>query len=399
MHIMIMDPIRIVVAGDLMPSENNYVLFESGDAEMLFSKEICQLVASADFSIANLEGPLTDSDIPQVKDGPGIKAPKTTIAGIKNLGLKALALANNHITDYLQQGINDTYGTLNDAGIQFVGNETREGAGGSITNNYISIVLRGKRVCIYNVSETFFNRPTKEHDGAFVYDEWLVLNQIKELKNSHDFLIVLYHGGAEYLPYPTPQTHLRFHRMADCGADFITSQHTHCIGCEEWYQGSYLLHGQGNFLFARQKKYPNMTKEGLVTEIIISQGGFTVLNHKVIIDGNVLRYDKEQDLSCFKARSLRLADKEFIIKEYQKLKVDELMHKYLIAAKGDYPLRRITSRICRRMARYPETTYSLGQVLRNYNVLQGDRRREDMYYVWKYLLDLYMKDGEQNKDY
>lgn len=35
------------------------------------------------------------------------------------------------------------------------------------------------------------------------------------------------------------------------GADIITAQHTHCNGCEEWYNGTYLLYGQGNFLFSR----------------------------------------------------------------------------------------------------------------------------------------------------
>ena len=91
-----MKPIRIIVAGDLLPSKENISLFEKGDANALYGKEICQLFSEADFSIANLEGPLTDADLAQEKDGPGIKAPKATIAGIKNLGIKAVALANNH---------------------------------------------------------------------------------------------------------------------------------------------------------------------------------------------------------------------------------------------------------------------------------------------------------------
>lgn len=119
-----MKPVKIIVAGDLLPSENNYSLFEKGDVETLYGKEICHLFADADFSIANLEGPLTDSTVPQQKDGPGIKAPKATIAGIKGLGISAVALANNHITDYLQPGIDDTYRTLQQAGIQYVGNVT-----------------------------------------------------------------------------------------------------------------------------------------------------------------------------------------------------------------------------------------------------------------------------------
>ena len=182
--------------------------------------------------------------------------------------------------------------------------------------------------------------------------------------------------------------------MADCGADFVTSQHTHCIGCEEWHNGSYLLHGQGNFLFARQKKYPNITKEGLVSDITIIDNGFTVKNHKVNIVNNVLQYDSAQDLSAFYERSLHVEDTDFIVAEYEKLKVEEIMQKYLVAAKGRYPLQRITKRLFPDSVNHPEKTFSFNQILRNYNVLQGERRREDMYYVWHFILDNYSKNGK-----
>lgn len=388
-----MKTIKIIVAGDLLPSENNFSLFEEGNTKGLFGDEICNLFSNSDFSIANLEGPLTDSVLAQKKDGPRIKAPKATIVGIKNLGLSAVALANNHITDYLQQGIDDTFTVLDEAGIKHVGTSSKIGDSKPV-DSYCSFTLNGHKICIYNVSETFFNRPTKEMEGANVYDEWIVLNEIKELKKQHDFLIVIYHGGAEYFPYPTPQTRIRFHRMADCGADFITAQHTHCIGCEEWYKGTYLLYGQGNFLFARQKKYPRITKQGLVAQIIISEKGFTVKNHKVNIVNNVLRYDKEQDMTAFNERSNRLDDEEYIIEQFTKLKVEEIMQKYLLAAKGNYPLRRITKRLFPNSVKHPELYYTFDNILRNYNVLLGERRREDMFFVWKYLFDNYLLNGK-----
>lgn len=382
-----MKPIRIIVAGDLFPSEENYDLFTKGEVESLFGNDICKLFAQVDFSIANLEGALTDSTTVQQKDGPGIKAPKEMINGIKGLGLSAVALANNHITDFLQEGCEDTMAVLEESNIEYVGllrmNEDRH------NRKFISKKINGWRICFYNVSETFFNQPSRDSFGANLYDEWVVCNDIKELKKTHDFLIVIYHGGAEYLPYPTPQTRTRFHRMADSGADFITSQHTHCIGCEEWYNGAYLLHGQGNFLFARQRMFPNLTKQGLVSEITISDDGFNVKNHVVNIKGDRLEYDSDQDLTAFKERSARLDDEKFIIEEYQKLKVGEIMNKYLLASKGSFPFRRLIKRLFPSVITHPENTFAFGQVLRNYNVLQGERRREDMYYVWKYILEHY----------
>ena len=384
-----MKPLIILVAGDLMPSEGNYYLFKNGDARELFGPQVCELFRQADYSIANLEGTLTDSSVPQQKDGPGIKAPKETIVGMKTLKISALALANNHVTDYLQQGCEDTIEVIEKAGIKHVGLVGRIGEDNPRLNKFLSFESKGKRICIYNVSETFFNCPTKERWGANVYDEWIVCNEIKELKKTHDFLIVLYHGGAEYLPFPTPQTRTRFHRMADCGADFIVSQHSHCIGCEEWYNGKYLLYGQGNFLFARQKMFPDITKQGLVSEITISEEGFDVKNHVVNVKGSILEYDSNQDLTAFKERSSRVDDEAFIVEEYQKLKVGEIMQKYLEASKGGFPFHRVLKRLFPSIIKHPEQTYAFRQILRNYNVLQGERRREDMYYVWKYILDNY----------
>ena len=380
-----MASIKIIIAGDLIPSEENNDLFIRGDAEGLFGSEVCSLFRNADFAIANLEGTLTDSTVAQEKEGPKIRAPKRTIAGIKNLGLSAVALANNHITDYLQRGCVDTLEALDEAGISYVG-LVNDGADADIRlKKYLSLSLKGKRVCIYNVSETFFNQPSKDSLGANVYDEWIVLNEIKELKKEHDFLIVIYHGGAEYLPYPTPQTHTRFYRMAECGADYIVAQHTHCIGCEEWYKGSYLLHGQGNFLFARQKMFPAITKQGLVSEITITDNKFTVKNHIVNIEDSVIKYDSLQDFTAFNERSQHVKDEEYIISEYQKLKFNEIKNKYLIAAKGGFPFRRILNRLFPGTVRFPESTYTYEQVLRNLDVTQGERRKEDMFYVWNYI--------------
>lgn len=375
----------------MLPSEGNIHLFENGDANLLFGQEICQLFKSADFSIANLEGPLTDSNINQQKDGPSIKAPKTTIAGLKNLGLSAVALANNHITDYLQTGIDDTIDVLKKADIKYLG---IVGKDFPATSKFISLEINGYKVCIYNVSETFFCSPTKDMSGANVYDEWIVLNDIKELKKKHDFLIVIYHGGAEYLPYPTPQTRKRFHRMADCGADFITAQHTHCIGCEEWYNGAYLLHGQGNFLFSRQKMFPSLTKQGLITEITINEDSFMIKHHVVNIVNNVLLYDSKQNLSDFKKRSEQINDDDFIIRQYSELKIKEIMPKYLFAMKGRYPLRSILNRLWPHYRKNIWKSYTSKQMLINLRLMNDERRREDLYYVWKYLLDNYNQNGK-----
>ncbi len=381
---------RIIVAGDLLPWTNNAHLFKSGDARTLFGDKVCQLFETADYSIVNLEGPLTDASVGQCKIGPVIKAEKETVRGLQALKVKAVALANNHITDYLQQGIEDTISVLKESGIEYVGvihdpDKSRE-------DSYLSVTDGQHKVCIYNVSETFYNRPDKDHLGANIYDEWVVLNDIKELKQRHDYLIVIYHGGSEYFPYPTPQTRKRFYRMADCGADFITAQHTHCIGCEEWYNGSYLLYGQGNFLFSKHMVKP-MKKEGLIMEIQLNDKGVTINRHRVQLNPQAcLVYSEDQSLSAFYERSKNVNNKELIFEAYKYTKSDEYLENYLLAYKGRrYIWNKLKRLLPKRVWLKLIASFSDHQMMRNLYVMISDRTFEDIYFLWQRVIDINKK--------
>ena len=302
---------RVVIAGDLLPSGKNLKLFEEGDVNTIFGEKILDLFNKSDYSIFNLEGPLTIFNKAMEKTGPVIRASKKCIKGIKGLGVKAVALANNHITDYQKDGLEDTITLLGDNGIDYVGT----GELGGIKKN-VSLTIGKRKICIYNVSEKFYNVATATTPGVNLYDEYVVCNEIRELKQSHDYLIVIYHGGTEEFPYPTPLLRQHFHRMADCGADFITAQHTHCIGCYEKYNGAYLLYGQGNFLFARMKK--EITKRGLITEIVFMDNDVDIKQHLVkVTPDDIVIYDDSQDLSLFFQRSNELKDFGTIQEKYE----------------------------------------------------------------------------------
>lgn len=374
---------KIIIAGDLLPSEKNYTLFEEGDVEKLFGDKILQLFSHADYSILNYEGTLTESNINLEKNGPRLKAPRKTINGIKNLGVSAVSLANNHSTDYGTQGYIDTITEFDNAGIDYAG----IGPNKDNIKTHISILLGSKRVCIYCVSEVFFNVPTENEAGVNIYDEYIVCNEIKELKKTHDYLIVLYHGGAEFFQYPTPLVTKRCHRMADCGADCIVTQHTHCIGCEEYYNDTYILHGQGNFLFARQKK--KMTKTGILLELIFSENNVIVKKHLLNINEDAtIRYSENQDFKEFDDRGKEINDKVLMRKKYQEEKVEELMISYLLLYKGEFPFKNFLmkyfpNKFKKRLVR----SYNRKQIIQMINIIRCDRRNEDMLQVWEYILE------------
>ena len=318
----------IVIVGDTFPNNKNLKHFCSGNIDSLFGEKICDVFAKADLTICNLEGALSDNPDRCSKAGPVLVAPTKAVTAYKNLGIDYCALANNHITDGGHQGVIDTMDTLTHAEIQYIG----AGCNENEITHFCFCRLGGMNVCIYNVSETFFNRPSVQRGGAWLYDEYLVCREISELKQKCDYLIVIYHGGIEYFRFPSPEIKKRFHRMADNGANMILSQHTHCIGCEEWYNGAYLLYGQGNFLFRDYSV--GVTDEGLILEIVFTKGKIEIKKHLVkCIDKTFVRYDDSQDLTAFEHRSMLLNDEEYVKKEFQRF-CNRKITRYLAACRN-----------------------------------------------------------------
>ena len=364
---------NIIIVGDLFPTESNQDYYKKGDINALFGEKICKLFANASLSICNLEGALTDHTERSIKLGPVLTAPTSVISAYKKLGVDICLLANNHVTDAGNVGVIDTINALEKECINYLG----AGVNDSSIKKYYFCELGGVKIVIYNVCERIFNKPTQNSGGAWLYDEYIVCREIKELKRKCEYLIVVYHGGIEQFRYPSPENKKRFHRMADSGADMVLSQHTHCIGCEEWYNGSYLLYGQGNFLFRDIR--PGQTDEGMIIEIQFVNGKANVYKHLVKSkDKMFVRYDEHQDLSAFFSRSEKLRDNIYVNKLFQEF-CKERLNKYLESCKRPS----FTERIIRKFFpeffhnKYIYKSFEKRHLLTILHTLRSEQKREE----------------------
>lgn len=361
---------NILIVGDLFPTEQNVSFFSKGDVDSLFGKEIMQLFSEADYRICNLEGALTDHHDRCRKTGPIKVAATSAVEAYKKLGIDLCLLANNHATDGGHQGMIDTMQTLDNAGISHIG----AGMNKSGIAHFVVHEVGGMNIGFYNVGETVYNKPTKETAGAWLYDEYVVCRELEHLKKVCDHLIVLYHGGIEKFPYPSPEMRKRFHRMADCSADMVLAQHTHCIGCEEYYNGSYLLYGQGDFLL--KNFHPGLTDTGLIVELAIDNGKVQIKKHKVkSVDNLFVRYDDRQDLSAFNARSNKVGDEDYVYQELQKF-CDNELKRYLTAFKSPSRLRLLQSRFLPKSYRKWLFDYSERNLMFTVHTLRSEQNRE-----------------------
>ena len=344
--------------------------FEKGDIQSLFGEVIVNRFADADLRICNLEGALTDHKERCLKTGPVKTAPTKAIEAYKKLGINCCMLANNHATDGGHQGMIDTMDTLDAAGISYIGAGKNAN---EIVRSFVKEVA-GMRFGFYNVSETMYNKPTASTAGAWLYDEYVVCNELKALKQQCDYLIVIYHGGIEKFPYPSPETKKRFHRMADNGADMILAQHTHCVGCEEWYNGTYLLYGQGDFLL---KNYaPGLTDSGLMIELDVEGGNVQIKKHLVrSVDNLFVRYDEQQDFSGFDERSKQALNEASTMEQFQ-LFCDKELKWYLTAFKSPSRVRLLQKRYFPALFKRWLFDYNKRDLLFSLHTLRSEQNRE-----------------------
>jgi poly-gamma-glutamate capsule biosynthesis protein CapA/YwtB (metallophosphatase superfamily) len=179
---------QIIIAGDLVPTEMNINFFNSADLSSLLGKELLQVWNSVDIRIFNLEVPLSDKETPISKCGPNLIAPTSTINGIKALNPSLITLANNHILDHGQIGLESTKDILNKHEIPFVG------IGGNLFEAYKPHIIQKNelKIGIYACAEHEFSIATENTPGANPFDPLKSLNHIQDLKDKCDYVIVLH---------------------------------------------------------------------------------------------------------------------------------------------------------------------------------------------------------------
>lgn len=245
----------IIIGADLVPTAENIPAFSAGEMEKLFGPALLAALRQADFRIFNLEVPLADTAAPIPKVGAAMRAPANTVRAMKQLPVDLFTLANNHCMDQGPAGLYSTCETLEKAGIAAVG------AGTTVEEAAKPYVFRqkGKRIGVYACAEHEFSIAGAQRCGANPFDPLETPDHIARLKQSCDYVIVLYHGGKEYYRYPSPGLQKVCRKLVDKGADLVVCQHSHCIGAYERYGQGCIVYGQGNFLFEDGEGEPLQT--------------------------------------------------------------------------------------------------------------------------------------------
>jgi len=236
--------ITLIAVGDIMLGRYcNVQMLKQKDFRYPFLKT-ADLTSSADIAFGNLEAPLVEN-CPTTPTGMIFCARPEAIQGLKFAGFDILSLANNHILNYGQKGLEQTQSFLSSSNILYTPL--------SSSNN----------LAIKQVNNTKFGFLSFD---LVTYPQTSPLSLISQISPTVDILIVSLHWGVEYQKTPTSQQKDLAHQIIDSGAKVILGHHPHVIQPVEEYKGGLIFYSLGNFVF--DQPWSEETKRGTMAKII-----------------------------------------------------------------------------------------------------------------------------------
>lgn len=174
----------------------------------------------------------------------------SNVSLLKEMGIDIVGLANNHVYDYGVSALLDTFTTLENAGIPYVG------AGRTLSDASSPVYLSAGDLTIAYVaaSRAEKNKMTPQATDSApgilrCYDMTQFLASVKEADKNADIVIALPHWGTEYSTTLENAQTTGAQQLADAGADAVIGAHTHCLQGMTLLGDTPVIYSLGNFWF------------------------------------------------------------------------------------------------------------------------------------------------------
>ena len=202
----------------------------------------------ADITMVNLENAVTDRGYKVPKEF-NFRMPPKYLQVLQKGGIDIVNLANNHVWDYGQVGVEDTIAHLDGAGIRHVGG----GVTAEEEREPVILDVKGTRIGFL----------------GYYFTEGNVEEDVSALKQVVDVVIVNFHWGTERSNFPESYQVDLAHRTIDAGADLIIGHHAHVLQGMERYKNGIIAYSLGNFIFGGNSRRQHDT---CVFQLVIRDG-------------------------------------------------------------------------------------------------------------------------------
>ncbi|MEZ4641583.1 MAG: CapA family protein [Chloroflexota bacterium] len=245
--------VHLAAVGDLMLDRSLGYYLAQDNLDYPFT-HVRDLLATADITVGNLECALGDSGTPTAKSYT-FRAPPQAAAALALAGFDVITLANNHAGDYgldaLMQGVD----LLHAAGLATIGagaNETAAHAPHIVTINGLTLAFLGyvdvpvEAIGGFNTASW---TATANTPGLAWAEPAQIERDVTAVAPQVDHVIIVLHGGYEYVDSPSPPQVAAAHAAIDAGAALVIGHHAHILQGIEYYNGGVIVYGLGNFAF------------------------------------------------------------------------------------------------------------------------------------------------------
>ncbi len=248
--------VTLVFAGDMDFDDRytNMIALRSRPNGILdcLSDSLIERMRNADICMINNEFPYSNGGSPLQNKKFTFRADPSTAEFLTLLGVDIVSLANNHAYDYGEEALLDTFNTLSDNGIEYVG--AGHNLSEAMTPKYFT--MNGTRISIVAATQIERSLPpdTKEATDSSAgvlrcQTADNLVSVIKEAKENSDFCVAFVHWGSENVnEYDYSQTELA-NAFADAGADIIIGAHPHVLQGIDYIGNVPVLYSLGNYWF------------------------------------------------------------------------------------------------------------------------------------------------------
>lgn len=248
--------ITIAFTGDILLADKLNDAYSASGVTGFISQKIADTLSSADITFVNEEFPFSNRGTPEPGKEYTYCVPPERAKIFKDMGVDIVSISNNHILDYGQDALADTFSTLDEYGIDYVGG----GADLDRAKQLITYEVNGKTIGFlaasrvvpsgqwYALNESESN---SSRAGVFTtYDSTALCEEIRKAREICDFVIVYAHWGIERQEVAADYQRNLAYNYIDAGADLVIGSHAHVMQGVEFYKDVPIIYGMGNFLFS-----------------------------------------------------------------------------------------------------------------------------------------------------
>ena len=245
--------VELAMVGDMMLARDMGQALREKGPDYAFS-DVRHMLDGADLTMGNLECVIGDRGEPAPK-AYVFQAPLTATLSLSEAGFDLLNVANNHILDFGQEAMAQTFDLLSEAGIDWVGAGMSEGE----AHAPVIREVRGIRIAFLGYARYLTETSTGFPAGVFVAvgdspgiawaDVDRMRAEIAQASSVADVVVVALHAGREYWDRPTDFQREAARSAIDAGASLVWGHHAHSWQGIEFYNDGVILYSLGDFVF------------------------------------------------------------------------------------------------------------------------------------------------------